>query len=194
MKKEIKKSLHTLGIKIEESSIEKASLLEFLKGLDKFDLEKSLQDEMQFNNSIIFNKTGLEIKENLNYLITKENIKKENLKSKLKEYEFAIGNFPTKEPNKYQLRNTQNINIELLPKYYDLCDNGFNSISQRDPIVYGNEEIKNETKENKIKYNYLVDKYIEALVEISYINTFINNLEDEQNYPLSANQLVVFGF
>lgn len=170
-------------------------LINFIKEID---FEKSLQDEFySFNKTeIIFNKTGLEIKEKLNYLITKEEIKKENLKNKIEEFKLNFKSEPTKQINQYQLKNVININIELLPKKYDLYDIGFDAISQRDPILYNesnNEEI-NEIKRFKIRYNELVDHYVETLVEIFYLNSFSNNLEDNEIYPLTPNQIIIFGF
>jgi hypothetical protein len=188
MKENLEKAINILNIPVKKST---ANITELIKGIKDLNLEKSIQDNIH-NINIEFNKTGAEIKDKLKYLIAKEEIRKQITKEQLRNLEEDITIPPTKEPNKYQLKNVANIYLHLLPKKYELCDE-FDMISQRNSILYKEEPI-NEIKQLKVKYNNLVDQYIESLVEFSYIDTFINNLVDDNSYCLTPNQLVIFGF
>lgn len=162
----------------------------------KQELRKSISNEIGNLNNLSFNKTGLEIKQNLNRFLNEENIKKENYLIQLNNLLEIIKEFPNKEINKYYLKNID-YDICKLPKKFQLND-GFDCIAKRNPMVLNNFLSKNEEENNlnklKINYNNLVDEFIDSLVEINYINTFISNLKDDCLYMLTPNQLIIFGF
>jgi hypothetical protein len=167
----------------------------------EIDLEKSIAE-----NNFSFTKTGLEIKERLINKKQEEEINKQiqlqNLISLIKQ----IGVEPIELCPSYCLRGIK-INSTLLPKRYsyeqkngsngdglkDCCES--NSIAVRSEILTPGTAEKDINNRGLMQnYNDVYERYIDCLIEISYIDVMINNLVDEQTYSLASKQLIDFGF
>lgn len=165
----------------------------------EIDLEKSIAE-----NNFEFTKTGLEIKERLANKKQEEEINKQiqlqNLISLIKQ----IGVEPAELCPSYYLRGIK-INSALLPKRYNyeqkngssgegLCESN-SSIAVRSEILTPGIAEKGINNRGLMQnYNDVYEKYVDCLIEISYIDVMINNLVDEQTYSLASKQLIDFGF
>jgi hypothetical protein len=159
-------------------------------------IEKSISDSSCGFN---FDKLGSEIKANLikkkQEEETNKQIQLQNIISLIKQ----IGFEPTVPCPSYDLRGLA-LNPLILPKKYDyssLSENegSISDISLRSNILTPEKEIDNKKLTQLIQnYNQIYIKYIDCLIEISYIEALILNLVDDQIYPLTAKQLINFGF
>lgn len=107
---------------------------------------------------------------------------------------------PTETINDWMLRGV-NINKENLPKQYSYrlfenngVDETINKVAARSFLLTPDKALNELDKQNMRDYNQLVEDYVKVLVELVYIDTLINNLEDKTEYELDTQQLVSFGF
>lgn len=147
-----------------------------------------------------FDKLGSEIKEKLIRKKQEEEVHKQiqlqNLISLIKQ----IGVEPTESCPSYYLRGLL-LNVDLLPKKYGFETqtegdiNPISSIASRSDVLTPEKTLDIE-KNRRLKsdYNQAYEKYIDCLIEISFMEALINNLVEDQIYQLCTKQLINFGF
>lgn len=179
------------------------------KEMDSESIEKgnseSLMGGVEFSApSLITEKTGEEIKEKLGNLKNIEEIKKQTHLTKLIELTGLInqkyGVSPDESICEWKLKGLS-ISADSLPKQFSwgviskLNTSKPENIGLRDSFLTPKtEEIKEEQENILHTYNHILDKYIDNLVEICYLTSFINNLENERVYPLTLKQAAIYGF
>lgn len=147
-----------------------------------------------------YKKSGTEIKENLKKERISQCSIKDNAFQKIITIRMKILMEPTETINDWMLRGV-NINKENLPKQYSYrlfenngVDETINKVAARSFLLTPDKALNELDKQNMRDYNQLVEDYVKVLVELVYIDTLINNLEDKTEYELDTQQLVSFGF
>ena len=154
-------------------------------------------------------KFGKEIKEQLQLLYDSEVINKEALIISINSVLSQISQPPKFNIPSYYLRDLkqENINSINIFKFYDLCEQsppccdklpqtsmGGSIIINKDPIIINNFKLKEEEIPLAKQYNELIIKYVDSIKELNYLMIFMKNLNDEQQYNLTLNQLTLLGF
>jgi hypothetical protein len=205
---EINKSLNILGIQTKESpKITKKIVKGFGVGSKIIRVANTLEENIEKGISDSFNhskftieKTGREIKEKFQENKEKEEIKKQVILNDLALLLSQISIIPTEEASCWRLKGAEAIK-SFLPKIFKseliwdkiCCDDLALRSSLLTPETE-NVQVADDIKKLMRKYNDLVYNYIDTLVEITYLNSLINNLSDEKEYSLSPEQLVSLGF
>lgn len=181
--------------------LEKSETKSFNKG-EESDLEKAFNPSYIFNSGanddIKFQKTGKEIKDKLIAIKTMEEGLKERAFEAMVQHKQNVGIEP--EGRMYVPYRVEKISHLLgeLPKRYsweqlrgensDISAIGSIAGIQQTPVM------DDQKRKCAQEYNDCLEKYIEYLASTKEAETLINNLKDEENYTLKADQLTALGF
>ena len=167
------------------------------------DLEKAhLINTFERGDNIKIKKKGSEVKEKLTDIRKEEEKESQDYFSKVLGYRSKISQPPTEDAPEWYLQNLK-MPKEKVPKIYSYqvmypsdSDTIQTETSGRSPLV-APESVKILSQEEAVyaeKYNECLRKYFGCLKEVSYIDTFLNNLEENKTYDLSMEQANAFGF
>lgn len=167
------------------------------------DLNKGIIiDELSSNKDFVVLKMGSEIKLQLQNKKNQEEICKTNLLNKLVELREKIPAEPTETIPNCWLRGAV-VNTINFPKQYsgDLLwgttTSSLENVALRNQLLTPEAQALNlddNQKEAARQYNNILYDYVNCLVEIVHMDSLINNLTNDQMYPLTNYQLITLGF
>lgn len=208
----VNQAFKNLGVENVNSYITQNTQKVFIKGLDgrtkalniivEDDLDKGIiVEEISNSQNITICKLGSEIKNQLKNKKNQEELCKINLVNKLAELRSQIPIEPTEKVSQCLFRGA-NINSISFPKQYNNNilwggKDSIENISLRNPLLTPEAvalELSEQQKELARQYNNTLYDYINCLAEIVHMDSLINNLSDDQSYPLTNHQLITLGF
>lgn len=169
------------------------------------EIEKSdIMEAISYSSEFGFEKTGKEIKENINSkILPKKRAAYEAKKGEIDKLLADCGDAPTKDICGWCKRG---MDFELGYKsydwsetYYHTADDYHDCVCDAVPITGGKEVKKNlpcsaEQAETRQKYNRAVDILCDIMVDIKTCELLVNNIGDSQKIKLTPRQAIVFGF
>jgi hypothetical protein len=174
----------------------KKSELEELGDIAKSDIDYA------FQNSLIINKSGKEIKAKAKILLEDCNSILSDLKLQILICRAKVGSYPMDEPYHYKSdmdNNKYSGHYHLLYRYsYDQkYPSDMKSETMSDGYNDKPSDADNMSKEYKdimSTHNEYVGNYRDALDDIIVLNVMLKNLKDSEKYPLTLSQLGKLGF
>lgn len=159
-----------------DESIEKAKDSEIEKG--------AISDTLYYGDkSLIFSKTGSDIKSQLGKVKEKETLNLADLKTKMNSILEKLPFAPTEKNSDCDI---QSFKWELTYSKDNSNSVSFNDMEQG--------TVTSEQSELCRQYNDMVWSYRECKKELDSINLLEQNLDDKKSYELSARQMLAFGF
>jgi len=174
----------------------KKSELEELGDIEKSDINYAFQD------SLIINKSGKDIKAKAKILLEDRNDILSDLKLKILICRAKVGSYPM-DKGYYSDSDQYSGHYHLLYKYsYDqkypsdmkseTMSDGYNDVASEKSSDADN--MSKEHKDIMSTHNEYIYKYRDALDDIIVLNAMMNNLKDSEKYPLTISQLGKLGF
>lgn len=201
--KEGKHNTYYLKLK-EENQISKSNQAEPLT--NKHETQKSedtiekshISNAFLYSNNFKFNKTGKEIKDQIDKVIIEEQAESEAAKSELTKMakDIPANDLPTQEsyiPSRFEGKITP-----VYKKYrWERCY--YNENDKSSTVDYSNStnSIKATSQEEAdfcTNWNKNVEKFYDSQQEIIILQTLKNNLQDKQKYELTQEQLFALNF
>ena len=190
-----------------EAAMKHATKSAKVKKAIETDLEKgALSDAFLYSDNLKFEKTGKEIKDQIDTLVAAEVAESIVLKAaaaaqaKLIEDDYDVK--PSSDFSEYSFRGYKR-KIAIDMKRFDWRELSYNSDSSEKlfSAPVGGSDVQSiktcsskEESEAKYKYNDMVEKYLESLVEIEVIKTIKGGLNDKEKYQLNQRQLTALNF
>lgn len=160
-------------------------------------LEKGLADAFRWNNNMKFNKTGKALKAKFKELQTSQTALLETTKKDVDDKLSALiksGKIPTQSP---YISSTYSKAVSQPYKIFTWRQCEFPSETGKNDITYTNGTEKTlsyastqEEADACREYNKAVDQYYDICVDLITIKAMIDNLEDNQKYELTQEQMI----
>lgn len=173
----------------------KKSELEELGDIKKSDIDYA------FQNSLIINKSGKEIKAKAKILLEDRNSILSDLKLQILICRAKVGSYPMDKAY-YSDSDKYSGHYHLLYRYsYDQkypssesekMEDGYSDVTSEKPSDADN--MSKEHKDIMSTHNEYVGNYRDALDDIIVLNVMMKNLKDSEKYPLTLSQLGKLGF
>lgn len=182
---------------------------ENIKVIEKAEIFSTLKN---YNNPVMFKKTGKEIKEHIKNVIIPYLVEKtDDTKSKIDTYLAGVSVLPTKpcyvklemteDEFPYKLYSWEETNyVEKSVDSVGSIFKGFGDIDVTDADESVEVKINpyyptsKEEAEGRCKYNCLVEDFRDLIMDMKTANVLIKNLENNQEYWLNLDQLTALKF
>lgn len=167
-------------------------------------MEKSLVDNMNYDNKELIEKTGKEIKEKLQQEIQSLTEQKSTCLMNMTSLVESIGTLPLGVMENWRTKNFKRFLVDI-PKMYTHEQIYSESLetNQNQGVVYDDAIVDSQSEESKKgsslkdkmrSYNELANNFVESSIDILKMNTLIRNLQDSKKIKISIDLATQLGF
>lgn len=144
-----------------------------------------------FRETFLVEKTGKEVKEKVTIVLQKENSEIEKYKLELDSLKSQIKEEPTNKFDNYYLIDGFEDKIGEIPLIYQLQST---CPEVNDPVEFVGEKDPTEITALKHKYDNLVHKLVECMIERSMMQTILTSYPDKKLFKLTLKEASLLGF